>query len=264
MTRKTNPTQRKLDKLERGLQLKTDPQRLMKPTPERLLKVAEVAKILAVSTRQVWKLVEVDEFVQPFRIAGSTRWRESEVQEFLAQLRPEPEPELEPEPPASTLNDDWLARTNAELANVIEAAGIVIPPPELTVAERENWTLEHQIRGILRLCPETVRPERHSAGDLIEAANYLRDLIEAQTVQVCRERDGFAARVLELEVSDCEISALEERAERAETKLQRNGARLVEFMEAIRLPEDERQAAILAMGHGPAAEGSRETQEDPA
>ena len=86
------------------------------PRPDRLLVVAEVAQILAVSTRQVWKLVAAGDFVQPLRLGRSTRWRSSEVQAFLAQLSPEPEPELEPEPPASTLNDDWLARTNGKCA----------------------------------------------------------------------------------------------------------------------------------------------------
>jgi prophage regulatory protein len=48
-----------------------------------LLTVRDVARILRVSTRTVHRLVETGEFVKPLRIGRSTRWRASDVLDWL-------------------------------------------------------------------------------------------------------------------------------------------------------------------------------------
>lgn len=55
-------------------------------TPEatdRLLRVVEVAAVLGISVRQVWKLCQRGELPAPVRIGRSTRWRESEIQDRI-------------------------------------------------------------------------------------------------------------------------------------------------------------------------------------
>ena len=44
-----------------------------------LLKAEEVARMLAISPRTLWRLVSAEGFPQPIHLGGSTRWRASEV-----------------------------------------------------------------------------------------------------------------------------------------------------------------------------------------
>ena len=44
-----------------------------------LLKAEEVARMLAISTRTLWRLVSTEGFPQPVKFGGSTRWRAAEV-----------------------------------------------------------------------------------------------------------------------------------------------------------------------------------------
>lgn len=49
----------------------------------RLLRAGEVAKIIAVSTRTLWRLVSTGKFPQPVRIGGNTRWRAGDVYRWI-------------------------------------------------------------------------------------------------------------------------------------------------------------------------------------
>lgn len=49
----------------------------------KLLKVAEVAYIVSISTRTLWRLVSAGKFPQPMRIGGSTRWRAADVEHWI-------------------------------------------------------------------------------------------------------------------------------------------------------------------------------------
>jgi predicted DNA-binding transcriptional regulator AlpA len=48
-----------------------------------LLKADDVAQMLAISTRTLWRLVSVKKFPEPLRLGGSTRWRASDVQAWV-------------------------------------------------------------------------------------------------------------------------------------------------------------------------------------
>jgi len=49
-----------------------------------LLSVKQVAVRLNVSKRTVWRLVSSGELIQPIKIGGSTRWRQAEVDAWIA------------------------------------------------------------------------------------------------------------------------------------------------------------------------------------
>lgn len=49
----------------------------------RLIAADEVASMLDVSTRTVWRLLSTGRMVQPLRIGGSVRWRLDEVREWI-------------------------------------------------------------------------------------------------------------------------------------------------------------------------------------
>jgi excisionase family DNA binding protein len=49
----------------------------------RLIAADEVAAMLDVSTRTVWRLLSTGRMVQPLRIGGSVRWRLDEVREWI-------------------------------------------------------------------------------------------------------------------------------------------------------------------------------------
>lgn len=56
-------------------------------TSDSLLKVDEVAKLLSIAPRTVWKYSAVVEgFPKPRKILGSTRWRKSEVDRFVRDM----------------------------------------------------------------------------------------------------------------------------------------------------------------------------------
>jgi excisionase family DNA binding protein len=48
-----------------------------------LLKANEVAQMLSISTRTLWRLVSVKKFPAPVRVGGSTRWRAAEVEAWV-------------------------------------------------------------------------------------------------------------------------------------------------------------------------------------
>ena len=54
------------------------------PVLDRLLTVHEVAKLLGISTRQIWKLVKLGQVPAPLKLARSARWRQTEIFSFIA------------------------------------------------------------------------------------------------------------------------------------------------------------------------------------
>lgn len=55
----------------------------------RLIAADQLAAMLDVSTRTVWRLLSTGRIVQPIRIGGSVRWRLDEVREWIAKGCPE-------------------------------------------------------------------------------------------------------------------------------------------------------------------------------
>jgi prophage regulatory protein len=55
-----------------------------------LVTAEELAGMLAVSTRTLWRLLSAGKLIEPVRIGGSTRWRLQEVQEWISEGCPEP------------------------------------------------------------------------------------------------------------------------------------------------------------------------------
>lgn len=48
-----------------------------------LLSADQVAALLQVSTRTVWRLLSSGELIQPVRMRGSTRWRRAELEAWI-------------------------------------------------------------------------------------------------------------------------------------------------------------------------------------
>jgi excisionase family DNA binding protein len=60
-------------------------------TPAPLLITAEeVAGMLDISTRTLWRLVSARRIVAPLKIGGSTRWRRAEIEAWVAAGCPVP------------------------------------------------------------------------------------------------------------------------------------------------------------------------------
>lgn len=55
----------------------------------RLIAADQLAAMLDVSTRTVWRLLSTGRIVQPIRLGGSVRWRLDEVREWIAKGCPE-------------------------------------------------------------------------------------------------------------------------------------------------------------------------------
>jgi excisionase family DNA binding protein len=56
------------------------------PTDDiRLIGADELAALLNVSTRTVWRLLSTGRMVQPVRIGGSVRWRLNEVRDWISK-----------------------------------------------------------------------------------------------------------------------------------------------------------------------------------
>jgi excisionase family DNA binding protein len=51
----------------------------------RLIAADQLADMLDVSTRTVWRLLSAGRLIQPIRIGGSVRWRLNEVREWIAK-----------------------------------------------------------------------------------------------------------------------------------------------------------------------------------
>jgi len=49
----------------------------------KLLKDSEVAALLGVSRRQVWKLRAASQLPEPVRVGGSVRWREADLAAWM-------------------------------------------------------------------------------------------------------------------------------------------------------------------------------------
>ena len=52
-----------------------------------VLKVKDVAEMLAVSVRKVWRLSQEEGFPKPVKLGGSSRWVESDVLAYIERLR---------------------------------------------------------------------------------------------------------------------------------------------------------------------------------
>ena len=52
-------------------------------TQTALLTVEQVAATLSVSKRTVWRMLSAGELIKPIRIRGNTRWRHSDLQEWI-------------------------------------------------------------------------------------------------------------------------------------------------------------------------------------
>jgi excisionase family DNA binding protein len=61
--------------------------------PDRLLPIDEVARILRLSPRTVFRLVKRGELIPPLRIGRSIRWRLTDIQIWLATAYPQPLPQ---------------------------------------------------------------------------------------------------------------------------------------------------------------------------
>ncbi len=55
----------------------------------RLIAADQLAAMLDISTRTVWRLLSTGRMVQPIRIGGSVRWRLDEVREWIAKGCPD-------------------------------------------------------------------------------------------------------------------------------------------------------------------------------
>ena len=49
-----------------------------------LLTIRELATILKVSQRSIWRLVAAGQLVEPLRIGGSIRWRCEDIRDWIA------------------------------------------------------------------------------------------------------------------------------------------------------------------------------------
>jgi excisionase family DNA binding protein len=54
-----------------------------------LLSAAEVAALLNISTRTLWRLLSARQVPEPIRLGGSVRWRREEVETWIARGCPE-------------------------------------------------------------------------------------------------------------------------------------------------------------------------------
>ncbi|MGD9854065.1 MAG: helix-turn-helix transcriptional regulator [Planctomycetaceae bacterium] len=60
------------------------PEQAQKPTA-RLLTVLEVARMLGMSTRSVWRLAKQNRCPLPLKLGRSTRWRTAEIEIWIEQ-----------------------------------------------------------------------------------------------------------------------------------------------------------------------------------
>jgi excisionase family DNA binding protein len=57
--------------------------RVKEPEKSLLIKAEEVAQILGVSVRSVWRLHSAGRMPAPVRFAGSVRWRRTQVEQWI-------------------------------------------------------------------------------------------------------------------------------------------------------------------------------------
>lgn len=56
----------------------------------RMITIDELATILGMSKRTVWRLLAAEEIPEPIRLGGSTRWPLAEVESWIAAGCPRP------------------------------------------------------------------------------------------------------------------------------------------------------------------------------
>ena len=61
-----------------------------KPSEPLLIPAEELARLLQVSTRTLWRLRSAGELPQPVRFGGTVRWRLDEVRKWIAEGCPLP------------------------------------------------------------------------------------------------------------------------------------------------------------------------------
>lgn len=57
-----------------------------------LISAAEVARLLQVSTRTLWRQLSAGQIPKPVRFGGTVRWRVEEIRKWIAEGCPLPEP----------------------------------------------------------------------------------------------------------------------------------------------------------------------------
>jgi excisionase family DNA binding protein len=63
-----------------------------------MIPVTEVAKILGVSTRSVWRLVSSQKIIPPLKVGGAARWRYDELRRWIDAGCPTPPPSIARKP----------------------------------------------------------------------------------------------------------------------------------------------------------------------
>lgn len=61
------------------------PSRSLAPHSPSLLRARDVAALLAISVRCVWRLVASGDLPRPIKLGGSTRWRACDLDAFIAE-----------------------------------------------------------------------------------------------------------------------------------------------------------------------------------
>ena len=60
-------------------------------TEPALISAVELAELLQVSTRTLWRLRSAGKLIKPIKLGGSTRWRLDEVEAWIADGCPAPD-----------------------------------------------------------------------------------------------------------------------------------------------------------------------------
>ena len=55
-----------------------------------LISADQLANMMQISTRTLWRLLSAGQLIQPVRIGGNTRWRLDEVRRWIADSCPPP------------------------------------------------------------------------------------------------------------------------------------------------------------------------------
>jgi excisionase family DNA binding protein len=65
------------------------------PRAPLLIRAEEVARLVGVSTRTLWRLVNAGEFPRPIHVGRNTRWRAADVEGWVSRRRPTTEEKSE-------------------------------------------------------------------------------------------------------------------------------------------------------------------------
>ncbi len=55
-----------------------------------LITAAELADMMSISVRTLWRLLSAGELIEPIKIGGNTRWRVDEVRKWIGEGCPNP------------------------------------------------------------------------------------------------------------------------------------------------------------------------------